>query len=361
MRGEMVGEGNGKAIIIPGGDVVANSKKTWKIVYTVGEKGIKNGGGIRVEIPYGFTAPQITDEVGPGYVTAVTSREEANLNLSLTEPLPPKKIALRLPYHLSRWGRPIYVTVKGKDLEEGDTITVTYGAGFYQAIAQPVSQWMEFTIATDTRGDKEAPVSGYYLMANSPHLNVIGGSAAKLVITTRSVLSLNETSPVTVVARDKYDNVASQYPKSLTLTLSDHSPTQSYCLNLSKGRATLKNIRYRQVGKKRIEVSDPLSSLRGKSNPVLVKNKSEAYRIYWGDIHGHTRLSDGLGTLEEYYIYGRDMADLDFCATADHGEHMSDEDCFQTIKRLLRSNHQSVHWRPGIHQVHLLPDLEESG
>ena len=41
-------------------------------------------------------------------------------------------------------------------------------------------------------------------------------------------------------------------------------------------------------------------------------------RIWWGDIHGHTEMSDGLFSIDDYYLFGRDGALLDFCATADH-------------------------------------------
>jgi hypothetical protein len=42
------------------------------------------------------------------------------------------------------------------------------------------------------------------------------------------------------------------------------------------------------------------------------------YNIYWGEIHGHTELSDGVGTPDEYLTAARDVAKLDFCAITDH-------------------------------------------
>jgi hypothetical protein len=41
-------------------------------------------------------------------------------------------------------------------------------------------------------------------------------------------------------------------------------------------------------------------------------------KLYWGDIHGHTELSDGRGTLDDYFRFARDEARLDFCAVTDH-------------------------------------------
>ena len=42
------------------------------------------------------------------------------------------------------------------------------------------------------------------------------------------------------------------------------------------------------------------------------------YKLYWGEIHGHTELSDGKGSLDDYFQAARDTAGLDFCAVTDH-------------------------------------------
>lgn len=48
------------------------------------------------------------------------------------------------------------------------------------------------------------------------------------------------------------------------------------------------------------------------------KPKPLDYKTLWGEIHGHTGLSDGTGTLEDYFTAARDEAGLDFCAVTDH-------------------------------------------
>nr|MDO8135595.1 DUF3604 domain-containing protein [Candidatus Njordarchaeum guaymaensis] len=42
--------------------------------------------------------------------------------------------------------------------------------------------------------------------------------------------------------------------------------------------------------------------------------------VYWGDIHGHSGLSDSAGSPEHYYYYARYVACLDYCSLTDHGE-----------------------------------------
>lgn len=43
-----------------------------------------------------------------------------------------------------------------------------------------------------------------------------------------------------------------------------------------------------------------------------------AYRVFFGDIHGHSTLSDGNYSIDECYKNARDIAKLDFCAVTDH-------------------------------------------
>jgi len=43
-----------------------------------------------------------------------------------------------------------------------------------------------------------------------------------------------------------------------------------------------------------------------------------AYHRYWGDVHVHTNLSDGKGSLDDVLTYARDVAHLDFVIVTDH-------------------------------------------
>lgn len=72
--------------------------------------------------------------------------------------------------------------------------------------------------------------------------------------------------------------------------------------------------------------------------------------IYWGDVHGHTSLSDGKGTPAEYFAYARDVAKLDFAIVTDHDFghgpkwHMPPEDwlAIQDAASASTADHQFV-------------------
>lgn len=43
-----------------------------------------------------------------------------------------------------------------------------------------------------------------------------------------------------------------------------------------------------------------------------------AYRVYYGELHGHSDLSDGGVSVDDYFTRLRDIAKVDFCALSDH-------------------------------------------
>jgi len=63
----------------PDGDEVAEVRRpeagargTWRIVYTAGPRGMEVGGRVRITIPHGFTAPQVSAFFDPGFTTVET-------------------------------------------------------------------------------------------------------------------------------------------------------------------------------------------------------------------------------------------------------------------------------------------------
>lgn len=58
----------------------------------------------------------------------------------------------------------------------------------------------------------------------------------------------------------------------------------------------------------------------------VIHNISEKYHFksqgdlnfYFGDIHGHSWMSDGMNDIDEFYIYYRDVLQDDFCSLSDH-------------------------------------------
>jgi hypothetical protein len=61
------------------------------------------------------------------------------------------------------------------------------------------------------------------------------------------------------------------------------------------------------------------------SNPLeIMAGDDPREPVYWGEIHCHSEMSDGLGDFEELYRFAREVACLDFAAAADHACYFTD-------------------------------------
>jgi len=66
-------------------------------------------------------------------------------------------------------------------------------------------------------------------------------------------------------------------------------------------------------------------ALLATSNPLAVTAEADPTPdIYWGEIHGHSEMSDGVGDFEYMFRHARDYGALDFAAGADHACYFSD-------------------------------------
>lgn len=91
----------------------------------------------------------------------------------------------------------------------------------------------------------------------------------------------------------------------------------NYFPNGDNGNHKFKNIKLLAPGIHYIKVMDNQGNSIF-SNPIIVFKDQPEYRVYWGDIHGHSAMSEGSGLPEESYTYARDVALLDFAALTDH-------------------------------------------
>jgi len=319
MRNEDIGSTNGTAAISPDDSVTAGSRGQWAITYTAGADGITVGGSVRFEIPYGFTPPQFQWPGDDGFVSATCSRRGARLQLSFE---PPVKLDPEPFYYVTRWGRMVYVQVLDQALVAGDRIVFEYGRQLHShtpggAVAQHFAQTVEFTVATDADGTRGAKFSGYTLVADQPSLTVIGKQMHRRRFIMPSMVTVSEEFPIRYLGLDEHGNACPH-------------PVQAGHDSLKVPGEYLRND---------ADERHPMVA-----NPMICLPREPELALFWGDIHGHTILSDGLGSPAEYYAFGREESLLDFCAIADHAQYMSDEDweLTQKITRQFNEPHGFV-------------------
>lgn len=369
MKFEETGADNGTARINPTEPVEVATSHTWTITYTAGPAGIAVGGGIRVAVPVHFTEPQFTDPTAQGHTVAAADRSGSRTEIRLrdTHTLEIPDPAGRLEYPSRGFARPdqpdlwviphpwawrFYIKIWDAPLAEGDSITIVYGtAGATPGTVAPRTAY--FRIATDTDGKREGPYSGYRLIADTPSMSVLPGPPCRYAVTVPSVLKLGEEAVVHVQGMDQFDNPAAspgeaaQNVQEVTApevglkftpfdgTRPDICAYESTVTAVETGRTAGP---FPDDGFRHIKVRNTTGAVNGTSNPFTVRREPPTRRLFWGDIHGHTFCSDGLGTLDEYYAYAREISRLDIAATADHSQYMSDEEWAQIQDAARRYN-----------------------
>ena len=72
------------------------------------------------------------------------------------------------------------------------------------------------------------------------------------------------------------------------------------------------------------------------SNPVKVSGIDEEYKLFWGDLHGHSFFAASLETPSYYFEYARDIEKLDFVSMPDNDGNM--------VERKIYSLPQGPYW-----------------
>jgi hypothetical protein len=290
-------DGGGRAWLESGpAKTPAGSVGSWSLVYEAGPEGIAVGGMVLLQVSpfWGWSTPQVEAEVAPGYTRVSTEAEGVLLS---AETLDQQLLGIR---------------VGGRPLREGEGVRIDYGAGPRGAHADRYAESAShFWVSVDGDGDG---IRG--LLADSPVVAIGPGPPTRLVLTLPSVVRPGQVVPMTIAVLDAVGNAWPAVEGQVTLgATGGASLPPSVALSLAdRGRAVV-DVTAAEEGTVSVEAHGP-GRLEGVSNPLVVS--STLPRIYWGDLHGHSGLSDGTGTPEDYYRYARDVAALDVAALTDH-------------------------------------------
>jgi hypothetical protein len=287
--------------------------------FTVGRAGMAPGGKLRIATAHDFAWEmwggvrlQMDDPAAPNFLVIRTS----NGAKVSWKPYPHGgQDSLFREYH--PWQTINEFTLEDKRLNLGDWVEIVYGArsgGSPGVEIQPMDE-----TAFEQRVYVDAFADGEFLpLPDSPTLRILPGEAKLLHVIAQTDAVVGEPVWVNVWADDGLGNPAAGFQGAVDLSVEPGSWREVWQADAAdQGARRFESVRLDRPGVYRVRARSR-DGMEAISNAVRVHEVAPEARIYWGDIHTHTKYSDGRGTPAELYEFGKKYAAIDFAAVSDH-------------------------------------------
>ncbi len=313
-------DGQGSATVTPSEPVRIGSTQKFEITFTTGDDGIAPGGFVILQVsPYWeWSRPHSLYPGRMGYTEVTCAAEDPSLKVYTLQ--------------LNR----ILVVSTERGFKPGEEITFRYGPARVDKFAEREEL---FQIFVDADGDGH-----YACIADTPSIEILPYPPARLAVSCPSRCSPGDAIRIKAAPLDFLGNWSELPAGEYGIRVLGNMPgegggeegdgsgadagaqakaqveTESM-LELGPGEKT---VEFKHTpgsnGIYFFEVEGP-DGLVGLSNVLYCRKGTPSLNLYFGDIHGHTRLSDGTGTPEDYYLFAREVSGLDIAALTDHADY----------------------------------------
>ena len=292
----------GHVDLSPKGAFEVRSLQTFTLTYTVGRFGLDDSGAIRVVFRAMGDAGrlQTNDPSGDGYVTA-TASNGATLSVEYS-----RRGASARP----RW-KALTIGVSGGYLREGDTITIVFGDTSHGSpgmkMQTVVEDGFEFKVLADVCA------TGHFTpIPNTPSIAIVPGQPVVWRAVLSSLRRPGEPFIFGLKAEDKWGNPTEHAAGAFTFETSLPVSNLPSRFDYPRGEraVTFEGLSVNTPGELRIAVRDEATGqVVARSHPMMIREGQ--YGAYWGDLHGQSGESIGIGTSRSYFNFARDRAFLD--------------------------------------------------
>jgi Protein of unknown function (DUF3604) len=313
--------------------VDAGGYYTIHYTFIAGARGFAPGGGVRIEIPVAYaetetllwSAPQTQSATTPGYVTAAASNRA------------------RIRVQIAGLLRGIVEASFDDAIPAGTAVSIRY-QGQVQGIAGEIDARYQSRISA--REPWTAP-------ARVPRITVRPARAELVSVSYPSDIVRNAPFALSVVALDRYGNLATDFAETLQLQSTDPTaviPRSVTFRAADRGRVVIPDAVFRTGGFQKVTVK-PSSTIGTAFKYAMVSDSAPAMLHLFGDTHFHSGTgaqsqgfftnatgadvnTTGTSTFKalnlagdhranftraaDAYTYARDVMHLDFASTAEH-------------------------------------------
>jgi hypothetical protein len=288
----------GSATLTPTVPVETRSFQTFKLTYTVGKLGIDDTGGIQVAFRFigDMGKPQSTQPSAPNYVSA-SSNGEGRIGLNIRAD------------GFRPWKLLVTAVQSGGYLKEGEVIEIIFGDTGHgspgMAIQTFVEAGYEFRVGTDIQA------TGNFLpLAQQFSVPVTAGPAHCWKAVLPSLRRPGERFQLGLKAEDLWGNPTAQAHGQIRLepSIPVEGLETDFTYAPDDRALTIENLKCASEGTLRIKVFVE-DEFVAEAGPLIIRDGETAG--FWGDLHGQSGETVGIGQIESYFDFARNKSFLD--------------------------------------------------
>ena len=294
----------GKASLSPTEPVEVRTFQSFVLTYTVGTLGIDDTGGIRIAWrTVGDTGRlQMTDPVAPNFVTA-DSNGEGRLSLGYA------RMGGQRP-----WGEILTIRQHGGYLRPGETITIRLGDRRQGSPGLLIQTFAEAGRDFRVMADVQATGNFYPLPDHQLTVPVVPGPASTWKAVTATQRRPGDTFILGIKAEDSWGNPTTPAPCTLRIisTMPVSNLPETVTFDGTQQAVTIENLICHDPGEVRFSIyldNGSSDAAIAEAGPVIINDGPLAG--YWGDLHGQSGETVGIGRIEDYMNFARNRAFLD--------------------------------------------------
>ena len=289
----------GAITLSPAGPFIAGAHVELTLVYTAGTFGIDDTG--MVKISWRTTSDMSKPQFGKPQEANFTTVEASN--------------GAKLEVWFDRlnvrpFANTLLIRVGRGYLREGDTLTVRLGDRRQGSPGFRLQTNVEANVELKTSVDAFATYE-FCELPIQPSFDLIPGPAASWKAIVPSLALVGQPFRLAVVAEDKWGNPTADASQSFELASS--LPIRGLPSRLEikpgDGPRVIENLVAGSEGDIDIQLTAN-GALLARANPLRV-TKQAPLRRYWGDLHGQSGETIGMGTADAYFRFARDAAFID--------------------------------------------------
>jgi hypothetical protein len=304
----------GSICLAPSGPFVAGSHAELTLTYTAGKFGIDDTGMLKISwrTTSDMSKPQF-DKPAAANFTTVEASNGAKLEVWFD------RLNIR-PY-----ANTLLIRVGRGYLRADDTLTIRLGDRRQGSPGYRLQTNVEERVELKTSVDAFATYE-FCELPEQPCFDLVAGPAASWKAIWPSLAVAGEPFRLAIVAEDMWGNPTTDAEQALSLapSRSVRGLPESITVKRGEGPRVVENLVVDAAGDLDLRVLANGAEV-ARANPMRVV-AAAPLRRYWGDLHGQSGETIGMGSAESYFRYARDLAFIDI--TGHQGNDFQITDAF---------------------------------